>query len=105
MAEARRVLDRALWAAARAGVTAESEILEGAPGKRILEFARDCGARLVVVGRRRRRFGRSVSSAVIRTAGRPVVVAQGSDRGGGDVRQPSGRGPISHCDRPRQPHR
>jgi nucleotide-binding universal stress UspA family protein len=77
MAKARRVLDRALWAAARAGVTAESEILEGAPGKRILEFARDRGARLVVVGRRRRRFGRSVSSAVIRTAGRPVVVAQG----------------------------
>jgi nucleotide-binding universal stress UspA family protein len=77
MARARRVLDRALRAAARAGVAAEGEILEGSPRKRILEFARDRGARLVVVGRRRRRLGRSVSRAVVRSARRPVVVAQG----------------------------
>jgi nucleotide-binding universal stress UspA family protein len=56
MARARHVLDRALRAAARAGIAAEGEILEGSPRKRILEFARDRGARLVVVGRRRRRL-------------------------------------------------
>jgi nucleotide-binding universal stress UspA family protein len=60
MARARHVLDRALRAAARAGIAAEGEILEGRPRKRILEFARDRGARLVVVGRRRRRLRRSL---------------------------------------------
>ncbi len=55
MARARRVLDRAVQAATRAGVAAEGEILEGAPHSRILEFARARGARLVVVGRRRRK--------------------------------------------------
>lgn len=80
MARARRALDRALRAAARADVAAEGEILEGSPRRRILEFARDRGARLVVVGRRRRRLGRSVSSAVVRAAGQPVVVAQGLTR-------------------------
>jgi nucleotide-binding universal stress UspA family protein len=80
MAPARRVLDRAVRSAARAGVTASSEILEGSPRKRILEFARERGARLVVVGRRRRRLGRSVSCAVVRAAQRPVVVAQDFDR-------------------------
>jgi nucleotide-binding universal stress UspA family protein len=52
-------------------------ILEGSPRRRIPEFARDRGARLVVVGSRARRLGRSVSSGVVRTAGRPVVVAKG----------------------------
>jgi nucleotide-binding universal stress UspA family protein len=80
MARARRALEPALRAAARAGVAAEGEILEGSPRKRILEFARDRGARLVVVGRRRRKLGRSVSSALVRTAHRPVVVAQGLTR-------------------------
>ena len=79
MAPARRVLDRAVRSAARAGVAATGEILEGSPQKRILEFARERGARLVVVGRRRRRLGRSVSCAVVRTARRPVVVAQNVD--------------------------
>jgi nucleotide-binding universal stress UspA family protein len=77
IARARHVLNQALRAAARIGVAAEGEILEGSPRKRILEFARDRRARLVVVGRRRRRIGRSVSCAVVRTARRPVVVAQG----------------------------
>jgi nucleotide-binding universal stress UspA family protein len=77
MAQARRVLDRALRAAARAGVEAEAEILEGSPRKRILEFAGDHGARLVVVGSRRRKFSRSVSCAIVRAANRPVVVARG----------------------------
>ena len=75
-AQGRRALEPALRAAARAGVAAEAEILEGSPRKRILEFARDHGARLVVVGRRRRKLGRSVSCAVVRAAQRPVVVAQ-----------------------------
>ncbi|NUT54720.1 MAG: universal stress protein [Thermoleophilia bacterium] len=76
MAHARRVLDRALDVAAGAGVHAEAEILEGSPRRRIAELARDRDARLVVVGSRQRRLGRSVSSAVVRAAGRPVVVAR-----------------------------
>jgi nucleotide-binding universal stress UspA family protein len=80
MATARRVLDRALRIAARAGVPAAGEILEGSPRKRIIEFARKRSARLVVVGRRRHRLGRSVSYAVVRAAQRPVVVAQDLDR-------------------------
>ena len=77
MAHARRVLDCALAVAARAGVCAEGEVLEGSPMRRIAEFVRDRGARMVVVGSRRRRLGRSVSSGVVRAAGRPVVVARG----------------------------
>jgi nucleotide-binding universal stress UspA family protein len=77
MTRARRVLERALRAAARAGVEADGEILEGSPQKRILEFAADRGARLVVVGSRRRKLGRSVSRAIVRAANRPVVVARG----------------------------
>jgi nucleotide-binding universal stress UspA family protein len=76
MAHARRVLDRALAAAEDAGVQAESEILEGSPRRRISEFARDRGARFIVVGSRRRRLGKSVSATVIRRAGRPVIVAR-----------------------------
>lgn len=80
MARARRVLDRALAVAASAGVSAEGEILEGSPRRRIPEFARDRGARLVVVGSRKRKLGRSVSGGVVRAAGRPVVVARGLQR-------------------------
>jgi nucleotide-binding universal stress UspA family protein len=80
MARGRRVLARALLAAAWGGVAAEGEILEGSPRKRILEFARDRGARMVVLGRRRRRLGRSVSGAVVRAARRPVVVAPTGQR-------------------------
>lgn len=76
MARARRVLDRALLAARIAEVDAEGEILEGSPRRRIVEFARDRGARLVVVGSRRRRIGRSVSRGVARAAKRPVVFAR-----------------------------
>jgi len=75
MNRGRRVLRRALRAAVRAGVEAEAEILEGSPAKRITEFARQRNARLVVVGSRRRMFGRSVSSTVVRAAEAPVVVA------------------------------
>lgn len=80
MARAHRVLGRALAVAAGAGVHAEAEILEGAPRRRIAEFARDRDARLVVVGSRKRRLGPSVSSGVVRAAGRPVVVAKGRQR-------------------------
>jgi nucleotide-binding universal stress UspA family protein len=72
---ARRVLDRALWIASIAEVEAEAEILEGSPQRRIVEFARDRGAQLVVMGSRRRRFGPSVARAVTRAADRPVVIA------------------------------
>lgn len=76
MARARRVLDRALAAADSAGVPAEGEILEGSPRRRISEFARARSARLIVVGSRARKLGQSVSTGVIRSAGRPVIVAR-----------------------------
>ena len=76
MARARRVLDMALAAADSGGVPAEGEILEGSPRRRISEFARDRSARLIVVGSRARRLGQSVSTGVIRSAGRPVIVAR-----------------------------
>jgi nucleotide-binding universal stress UspA family protein len=76
MARARRVVDRALAIAEDAGVASEGEILEGSPRRRITEFARDRGARLIVVGSRRLKLGPSVSTGVIRTAGRPVIVTQ-----------------------------
>jgi nucleotide-binding universal stress UspA family protein len=76
MAEARRVIDHALRGAARAGVEAEGEILEGSPPKRIVEFARDRSARLIVIGSRRRWLGRSVSCAIVRGSRRPVLVAR-----------------------------
>jgi nucleotide-binding universal stress UspA family protein len=77
MSQAHRVLARALRAAARAGVEADGEILEGSPRKRILEFASDRGARLIVVGSRRHKFSRSVSCSIVRAANRPIVVARG----------------------------
>jgi nucleotide-binding universal stress UspA family protein len=79
-ARARQVLDSALRAAARAGITAESETLEGPPQRRIPEFARDRGARLIVVGSRGRKLGPSVSREVVRGADRSVVVARRLDR-------------------------
>jgi nucleotide-binding universal stress UspA family protein len=76
MARARRVVDRALAVADSAGVPADGEILEGSPRRRISEFARDRSARLIVVGSRRLKLGQSVSTGVIRAAGRPVIVAR-----------------------------
>jgi nucleotide-binding universal stress UspA family protein len=75
MARAQSILDRALGSAKAAGLDAESEILEGTPRRRLAEFARDRRARLLVVGARRRRFGRGVSRELVRNARRPVVVA------------------------------
>jgi nucleotide-binding universal stress UspA family protein len=74
-AHAQRVLDEAIAVADKAGVPAQSEVLEGSPRQRIAEFARDRGARLIVVGSRRYKLGQGVSTGVIRIAGRPVVVA------------------------------
>jgi len=65
-----------LAAARRAGVRATGEQLHGPPARRLEEFARLRDARFIVVGARRRWFGRSISRAVIRRAGRPVVVAR-----------------------------
>jgi nucleotide-binding universal stress UspA family protein len=76
MTRARRVLDRALAVAQKADVPADAEILEGSPRRRIPEFARDRGARLIVVGSRGRKLRQSVSTAVIRAAERPVIVAR-----------------------------
>jgi nucleotide-binding universal stress UspA family protein len=76
MARARRVLHEAVAVADNAGVRAETEVLEGSPRRRISEFARERGARLIVVGSRRLKLGPSVSTGVIRTAGRPVIVTQ-----------------------------
>jgi nucleotide-binding universal stress UspA family protein len=76
MRRARQVLGRALAYAGAHGVDAEGVILEGSPRQRIAEFARARAARLVVVGSRPRKLGRSVSSSVARSAGRPVVVAR-----------------------------
>lgn len=71
-----RALGAALAAAARAGVAASGEVLEGPPARRLVEFADLRSARLVVLGPRRRwRFRRSVSRAVVRAAGRPVMLA------------------------------
>jgi nucleotide-binding universal stress UspA family protein len=75
IAAAKRALGTALAAAERSGVEASGEELDGPPARRLVEFARVRGARLVVLGSRRRRFGRSVSRSVIRAADRPVLVA------------------------------
>jgi nucleotide-binding universal stress UspA family protein len=75
MREGSRALDAALAIAARAGVLATGEEIAGNPARRVVEFARLRGARLVVLGSRRRRLGRSVAGGVIRSADRPVLVA------------------------------
>jgi nucleotide-binding universal stress UspA family protein len=71
----RRALSDALAIAEQAGVPATGEELAGSPARRVVEFARQRGARLVVLGSRRRRLGRSVSRDVVRSADRPVLVA------------------------------
>jgi nucleotide-binding universal stress UspA family protein len=75
MEAASAALGAAQAAAARHGVVAESEVLEGRPARRIREFAEDRNARLVVLGSRDRRLKRSVSRRVIESAERPVLVA------------------------------
>ena len=75
MASGRRALTDALAVAEESGVPATGEQLAGNPARRVLEFARLRGARLVVLGSRQRHLRRSVARGVIRTADRPVLVA------------------------------
>ena len=75
MSIGRRALNDALTVAERAGVPATSELLEGHPVRRVVEFAHLRNARLVVLGSRRRRLGKSISRGIIRSADRPVLVA------------------------------
>ena len=70
-----RALNDALALAERAGVPATGEELEGHPARRVVEFARSRGARMVVLGSRRRRLRPSISRRVIRKADSAVLVA------------------------------
>jgi nucleotide-binding universal stress UspA family protein len=72
---ARRALSAALAAADEAGVSASAEVLDGRPAQRLVELARQRGARLLVTGRRPRRLRRSVGRTVQRLAQNPVLVA------------------------------
>lgn len=79
MAHARVALDRAKELVAQEGVEAEEEILEGNAADRVVQFARDRNAPLIVVGSRG--LGAvagavlgSVSTAIIHRADRPVLV-------------------------------
>jgi nucleotide-binding universal stress UspA family protein len=80
MARARTILARAVGTAQAAGVDAKGEILEGTPPLRLAEFARDRRARLLVVGSRPRKLGRSVSNRLARTTRLPIVVAEEAER-------------------------
>jgi nucleotide-binding universal stress UspA family protein len=71
----RRALNDALARAEEAGVPATGEELEGHPARRVVEFARSRGARMVVLGSRRRRLRPSIARRVIRKADRPVLIA------------------------------
>jgi nucleotide-binding universal stress UspA family protein len=75
MARARAVLGDAVGVARAAGVDAETEILEGSPHQRLAELARQRDARLLIVGTRRRKLGRSVARGVVHEAQGPVLVA------------------------------
>jgi nucleotide-binding universal stress UspA family protein len=74
MARGRQVLAQALEAVEREGVKATVEILEGKPARRVSELAELRDARMVVVGRRRRRLRPSVSRRLMRRAAVPVMV-------------------------------
>jgi nucleotide-binding universal stress UspA family protein len=69
----REALAAAAAQARAAGVEPEAEILEGAPARRIAEFARGRDAQLVIVGPRRRR---AIASVVRRVAAGGVPVAR-----------------------------
>jgi nucleotide-binding universal stress UspA family protein len=78
MASGHRALTDALAVAEEAGVPATGEQLAGNPARRVVEFARLRGARLVVLGSRQRRLRRGMARGVIRSADRPVLVAGGA---------------------------
>ena len=77
----RKALDAALAAAAKHGVMAYGEIVEGDPVRQIVEFAASRNAPVLVVGRRQETAGPSVSRQVVALSSRPVVVA--AERTGG----------------------
>jgi len=78
----RKALDTALATAAKHGVMAYGEIVEGDPVTQILEFATSRNAPVLVVGQRRQAAEQSVSRQVIALSARPVVVAaEASDAG------------------------
>jgi nucleotide-binding universal stress UspA family protein len=70
----RSALGKALAIARRANVCATGEELAGKTARRVVEFARMRGARLIVLGARRGWLRRSVSRAVLKSADRPVLV-------------------------------
>jgi len=70
-----QAIDVALAVAREHGVMASGEILEGAPGPLIAAFAQHRRAPLIVVGRSRRRLGRTVAGAVDCRTDRPLLVA------------------------------
>jgi nucleotide-binding universal stress UspA family protein len=74
MAAGRKALSRVGKMAAGANVEADQVILEGAPARRLVEFARSRGAQLIVTGTRRRKVGRSVSQRVVAASSVPVLV-------------------------------
>jgi nucleotide-binding universal stress UspA family protein len=69
----RRALSDALALAEEAGVPATGEELEGHPARRVVEFARSRGARMVVLGSRRRRLRPSIARRVIRKVEGPCL--------------------------------
>ncbi|MGC9974871.1 MAG: universal stress protein [Gaiellaceae bacterium] len=79
--ESHALLDRALAKAVEAGVYAESEIVEGNPGREIVDAARLRGADIIVVGSRGHgklssMFLGSVSHDVLSEADRPVLIVK-----------------------------
>ncbi|MGD0166063.1 MAG: universal stress protein [Gaiellaceae bacterium] len=79
--ESHALLDRALAKAVEAGVYAETEIVEGNPGREIVDAARLRGADVIVVGSRglgklSSMFLGSVSRDVLSEADRPVLVVK-----------------------------
>jgi nucleotide-binding universal stress UspA family protein len=78
----RKALDTALAAAAKHGVMAYGEIVEGDPVTQILEFATSRNAPVLVVGQRRQAAEKSVSRQVIGLSPSPVVVAADANDAG-----------------------
>jgi nucleotide-binding universal stress UspA family protein len=81
LARARSAVAEAVETAARAGIEADAEILEGDPADELVSFADNCDADMIVVGSRGHGalagavLG-SVSRSVSQHANRPVVVAK-----------------------------
>ncbi len=82
---ARAILADAASLAAKQGVEAETEVLEGDPAHSVLDLARARNADLIVVGSRGRGMVAgallgSVSSSIVHAADRPVLVVKQRSR-------------------------